>query len=187
MLVKLRLQSISIEKILPFRELCTLATDGLRVNTLIGDQVAIRTLVQLDGDVLTFVNPSVRITARDQAANEEHWEKVQGDLWKVSRQLRSIVHSITWAAAGVIFVIIACSTLRDASPQSWDTWTWILHVLANVVLPIGIGSVAYVGILRRKLAPIFLKALRFRIEMHSGLVRRREVIAAKRGVGGYRL
>lgn len=172
--------SIPMERLLPFRELCVLATGGLRVDSFADDVVVIRTLVQLDGDVLTFVSPSGQSREWDEAAIEEHWKKVQRTLSKVSDQLNNIVHSVTWAAAVLSFGIIGFSTLRDASPQDWDTCTWIFHVLGNVILPLGIGSVAYVGFLRRQLAPVFLKALRFWIGRHSSLARKEEVIAARR-------
>ncbi|MCY4555419.1 MAG: hypothetical protein OXF79_03365 [Chloroflexi bacterium] len=177
---KFSAKDIAIGRLLPFRELCVLATEGLRIDSLIGDKVLMRTLVQLDGDVLTFVSSPGKVARWDQTANEQHWEKVQRSLKKVSSQLNSIIYSVTWVASILSFGIIAFSTLRDASPESWDTCTWIFHVLINVILPLGIGSVAYVGFLRRQLAPVFLKALRFWIGWHSSLARKEEVIAAKR-------
>ena len=178
-------KSFPLERLLPFRELCVLATGGLRVDSLADDRVVVRTLVQLDGDVLTFVSPSAHIGRWDEAVNKQHWKKVQRALSKVSGQLNCVVYSVTWAAAVLSFGIMAFSTLRNASPQDWDTWTWIIHVLANVGIPLGIGSIAYVGFLRRHLAPVFLKALRYWIGRHSSVARKEELIAAKRGDGGY--
>lgn len=174
-------KGIRIDKLLPFRELCVLASGGLRVDSLADDKVVIRTLVQLDGDVLTFVSPPGQVGKWDEAQSEQHWAKVQHTLGKISGQLNCIIYSITWTAAILSFGIIAFFTLRDASLHSWDTYTWIFHALANLVLPLGIASIAYVGFLRRQLAPVFLKALRFWIGRHSTLIHKDEMIAAKRG------
>ena len=160
---------ISIDKLLPFRELCHIATAGLRVDSLVGGKVAMRTLVQLDGDVLTFVSPRNDVSGPTREVNEQHWNEVQCKLKKVSGQLNCIIRSFTWGAAVVIFVIMALLTIRDISPHNWNANMWVFHLLANVIFPVAIGSVAHIGFFRKLLAPVFLKVLRFWVAQHSGV------------------
>ena len=159
-------QRIPIDNLLPFQELCLIATAGLRVDSVVGSKVAMRTLVQLDGDVLTFVRPRNDVSGPTREVNEQHWKEVQCKLKKVSAQLNWVIRSFTWSTAVVIFVIIALITIRDVSPHGWDAKMWVFHLLANVICPVAIGSVAHIGLFRRLLAPVFLKVLRFWVAQH---------------------
>lgn len=145
-----------------------MVTAGLRVDSIVDGKVVMRTLVQLDGDVFTFVTPGNAIAAPARETSEQHWKEVQCKLKRVSAQLNRVVRSLTWGTAVVVFVIIALSTLRDVSPHSWDAKLWTLHLLANVVVPVAIGSIAHVGFIRRLLAPVLTKVIRFWVAQHSG-------------------
>ena len=138
-------QKVSIVSFLPFQELCLIATAGLRVDSIVDGKVAMRTLVQLDGDVLTFVRPRNDGVGPAQKIGERHWNEVQDKLKRVSTQLNWVIRSLTWGMAAIVFLIIALSTLRDVSPHSWDAKMWAVHVLANVVFPVAIGSIAHIG------------------------------------------
>ena len=158
-----------IDNLLPFQELCLIATVGLRVDSIVDGKVVMRTIVQLDGDVFTFVTPCNAIAAPARETSEQHWKEVQCKLKRVSAQLNRVIRSLTWGTAVVVFVIIAFSTLRDVSPYSWDAKMWALHLLANVVVPVAIGSIAHIGFIRRLIAPVFTKVIRFWVTQYSGL------------------
>ena len=161
-------QRFSIANLLPFQELCLIATAGLRVDSIVDGKVTMRTLVQLDGDVLIFVRPGNAVAGPTREISEQHWKEVQCKLKRVSAQLNWVIRSLTWGTAVVVLVIIALSTLRDVSLHSWDAKMWAIHLLANVVVPVAIGSIAHVGFVRRLLAPVFVKVLRFWVAQHSG-------------------
>ena len=157
----------SIENLLPFQELCLISTTGLTVDSVVDGQVAMRTFVQLDGDVLTFVRPRNAIAESTREIGEQHWNEVQCKLKKVSAQLNWVNRSLTWGMAVVVFVIIAFSTVRDASSHIWDVEMCVIHLLANVVFPVAIGSIAHIGFVRRLLAPVFVRVLRFWVAQHN--------------------
>ena len=154
-----RLASVR-EKTRPFKELVFLVTDGARVDSSVDGKVVVRTLVQLDGDVLTFVTPMSDMTGLTQAVYEQHWRDVELTLKKISKQLKYVVHYVIWSVAFVSFSIISVSTLQDVSLHDRDTNTWLLHALINVVLPVAIGTLGYIGLFRRLLAPLCLRAVR---------------------------
>ena len=137
------------------------------MDSFVDGKVAVRTLVQLDGDVFTFVTPTSNMTGFVHAIHEQHWKDVELTLKIISNQLKYVVHSVTWSVAFLSFSIISISTLRDVSLHSWDINTWIFSVLANVILPIAIGTLGYISFLRRMLAPLFLRVLRFWIRQHA--------------------
>ena len=161
-------EKVSVYGLLRFQELCLIATSGLRVDSIVDGKLVMRTLVQLDGDVLTFVRPHIDGTAPTQKIGEQHWKDVQDKLERVSGQLNWVIRSVTWGTAAIVFLITAVSTLRDVSPHSWDGKMWAMHALANVVFPVAIGSIAHVDFARRLFAPVFTKVLRLGIAQHKG-------------------
>ena len=150
------------------------------MDSFVDEKLAARTLVQLDGDVFTFVTPFSANTGASHAAHEQHWKEVERTLKKISAQLKLIVHSVTWTAAFLSFVIISVSTLRDLSFDGWDTNTWIVYLPVNVILPIAIGTAGHIGFFRRLLMPLFLKVLRFWIRQHAGHARIEALLSATR-------
>ena len=150
------------------------------MDSFVGNKLAARTLVQLDGDVLTFVTPFTYTMEPCHAIHAQHWKEVDRALGKISSQLKFIVHTVTWSGAFLTFAIMSVSTLRDLSFHDWDTNTWAINVLANVVLPVAIGTTGHLGYLRKLLAPLFLKVLRFWVRQHAGHDRIEALLTAKR-------
>ena len=138
------------------------------MDTFVGEKLAVRTLVQLDGDVFTFVTPFSGNTAALHAVHEQHWKRVERTLKKIYGQIKHVVQYATWTAAFLSFVIISVPTLQGISFDDWDTNIWITYGLVNVILPVAIGTVGHIGFLRRLVTPVILKLLRFWIKQHAG-------------------
>ena len=159
---------------LPLRDLCLLAVDGATVDTYHDGKVALRTIIQLDGDLLTFVTP----TAVDRAVRSAHSAEVKTLFTRIAAQVRGLAHVVTWPLGLAIFGILYVSSPPLFPLQVWDPDDWIRILVFNVGLPSIIGALGHVPLTRRLLGKGLLKTIRFWLRAHSRWSRVQAVLAA---------
>ena len=147
--------------IFPFRELCDLLEDGITVESRVGEHLVMRTVIQLDGDVMTFAVPTSNLPVSADGLRDKHWSMVDNVLRIIAAQLGDIARMVTLSAALLYFAMVAAVTLQDFSPATWDTRTWIHENLIHVAIPLILGAIGYVSPFRRFLEPLCHKVLRF--------------------------
>ena len=100
--------SRSLIKRLPLRELSDLLVGGTIVETCIEKQPVLRTIIQLDGVVMTFVVP---LDSPDESVYKKHWGKVENRLVTIAEQLNGVVRLVTWRFGLLIILISVGHTL----------------------------------------------------------------------------
>ena len=160
----------------PLRDLCLLAVDGATVDTYHDGKLALRTIIQLDGDLLTFVTP----TAVDRAVRSAHSAEVTTLLTRIAAQVHGVAHIVTWPLGLAIFGILYVSLPPLFPLQVWDSDDWIRILVFNVGLPSIISTLGHVPLTRRLLGKGLLKTLRFWLRAHSRWSRVQALVAATR-------
>lgn len=160
----------------PLRDLCLLAVDGATVDTYHNDKLALRTIIQLDGDILTFVTP----TAVERSVRSAHSAEVKTLLTRIAAQVRGVAHVVTWPLGLVTFGILYVSSPPLFPLQAWNSDDWIRILLFNVGSPSIIGALGHVPLTRRLLGMGLLKTIRFWLRAHSRWSRVQALVAATR-------
>ena len=153
--------------ILPFGELSNLLVDGVTVESWDGTHLVMRTVIQLDGDVMTFATPMTHSMASDRTLRDRHWAKVEDVISNVVNQLDGIVRLVAWTAALAYIIIVAAFTLQDFSLQSWDTQTWFTQVLVHLAVPLAIGALGYIAPVRKILEPFSTSIVQILTRQHG--------------------
>ena len=120
------------------------------METLHAGHVAVRTTVQLDGDVLTFATPA----AADASVRKRHAERVEKKLRALARWLDAPASLVTWCAGGIYFLVMTLrSTPWALDIDAWTEFDWI-GFLANATVSVAIGLGGRLGFVRRLLAKL---------------------------------
>lgn len=146
--------SHSLVKRLPLRELSDLLRGGTIVETCIGKDPLLRTIIQLDGDVMTFLAP---LALPDESTNKKHWEKVEKRLVTIAGQLDSLVRWVTWGIGSLIVLSAVGDTLREYSPNTNEMWDWGVSLAVSALPGLLLGGVGHIPLVRELLGKLFLK------------------------------
>ena len=109
--------------------------------------IAMRTIIQLDGDVLTFATAA----ASDGAVRGRHGQSVQARLRYVAERLDGSAEIATWHVGVACFLVAGvCSFPWESELDGWGMldWTWFV---ANVVVSAVVGLAGRIGLFRRLL------------------------------------
>ena len=151
-------------RLLPLHELCNLFVDGTTVDSYADEKLVLRTVIQLDGDIMTFVMP---LEPSSQIIHNKHWKRVGNRLATISNQLNGMVRLVTWPIGLSFFVITAAFTFREFSPHTWGKGDWIFYVAVNVILPLFIGAIGHVSLVRNMIGKLFIKTVRRWLGQHN--------------------
>ena len=154
----------SLVKRLPLRELFDLWVGGTIVETCIDKKPVLRTIIQLDGDVMTFVASSV---LPDESIYKKHWEKVGNRLVTIAEQLNGVVRLVTWRFGLLIILICVGHTLWENSPDTSKMGDWVLNVALSALPGLLIGAVGHIPLLHKLLGKLILKTIWFWVGLHT--------------------
>ena len=135
------------------KELRGFLRDGMTVETSDTGRLVMRTMVQLDGDLITFVAPP----AADEAVRTRHWALVDAKLKVVTDRLNGTARVPTWWLAGVYFAW----RLWELAPVGDDT-AWI-RVFYDVAVSLAIATAGMVSPIRRLVWRLVVWAMRSRL------------------------
>ena len=138
--------------------------DGTTVDSYVDGKLVLRTIIQLDGDIMTFVAP---LEPSGQIIHNKHWKRVECRLATISDQLNGMVRLVTWPIGLAFFVIMAVCTLREFSSHTWGTANWIFYVALNVIVPFCLGAIGYVPLVRKTVGKLFLRTIRHWLGQHN--------------------
>ena len=152
-------------KILHLRELSNLLMGGTAVETCIDGSIALRTVVQLDGDVLTFVLPSA---STNESIYKKHWESVEDTLATISNQLNGVVRRVS-LFVGALFALIFVGfklyeTFLGAS-QEVHNWISISVALLSILVVVA-GNTRYIPWVSKLLQIRISKLIWFVVDRH---------------------
>ena len=164
-------------RLLPLHELCNLFVDGTTVDSYVDEKLVLRTIIQLDGDIMTFVTP---LEPSGQIIHNKHWKRVEYRLATISNQLNGMVRLVTWPIGLIFFVITAAFTLRESSLQTWGKGDWIFYVAVNLIPPLFIGAIGHVSLVRKAIGKLFLRTIRHWLSQHNRHARIDALLNAKR-------
>ena len=139
----------------PFRDLCSLLSGGVTIDTHNGNSIAFRTVIQVDGDVLTIV-------ARCDGAEalwEAHAEGVAKVLARMSDQLHGVVRWLTGLAGVATFAVLALCWWPAAPFSRWVLEDWLHLFVINFSIPISVGALAKMPVVRRAIGTALLHAV----------------------------
>ena len=156
--------SRSLIKRLPLRELSDLLVGGTIVETCIEKQPVLRTIIQLDGDVMTFVVP---LDSPDESVYKKHWGKVENRLVTIAEQLNGVVRLVTWRFGLLIILISVGHTLCESSQDTSAMGDWVLNVAPSVLPGLLIGAVGHIPLLHKLLGKLILKTIWFWVGLHT--------------------
>ena len=94
----------------PFKDLIDCYNDGAVIETSRGEEILFRTVVQLDGDVLTL---SPKSSIPDQDLRTLHWQNVDKRIKKLGQALKRAEKTILMVLSSVILTIILICTHSD--------------------------------------------------------------------------
>ena len=137
-------------------ELSVFLQEGTTVETCHAGAPAMRTVVQLDGDVLTFATAA----ARKPTVRERHAARVEDRIRAVARRLDGWVEVATWLGGGVVFVGAAGYSLPwEGGVDRWAEvgWTWVVCSLGASA---AIGFAGRLGFVRRILFRALVRLVR---------------------------
>ena len=154
----------SLVKRLPLRELSDLLVGGTIVETCIEKHPVLRTIIQLDGDVMTFVVP---LDSPDESVYKKHWEKVENRLVTIAEQLNGVVRLVTWRIGLVTILIFVGHTLWENSPDTSKMGDWVFNVALSALPGLLIGALGHISLGHRLLGKIFLKTISFWVRLHT--------------------
>ena len=170
----------SLVKLLPLYELSTLLTSGTIVETCINDRAVLRTIVQLDGDVMTFVVP---VAVTDDAIHARHWKEVRKQLATIADQLNGVVR-VSTRFIGIVVTLVLFGSIQDPYVPSGDIVLQWVGDLTFSVLPgflVGIGG--YWRPVRRMLGKLILKTSGFWLGGHLRYASIDAMLQVRRRVG----
>ena len=149
---------------LPLRELPDLWVGGTIVETCIEKEPVLRTIIQLDGDVMTFVVP---LDSPDELVYKKHWEKVEHRLVTIAEQLNGVVRLATWQIGLLVFLICVSHTLWENFSDTSKMGDWVFNVTLSALPGLLIGALGHTSLGHRLLGKIFLKTISFWIRLHT--------------------
>ncbi len=156
--------SRSLVKRLPLRELSDLWVGGTIVETCIEKEPVVRTIIQLDGDVMTFVVP---LESPDESVYKKHWEKVESRLVRIAEQLNGVVHLVTWCISLPFFLILVGPTLYEHPTDTSQIGGWILNFTCSALPGLLIGMAGHISLMRKLLGKLILKTIWFWVGLHT--------------------
>ena len=136
----------------PFRDLCSLMSGGATVDTHNGKSIAFRTVIQVDGDVLTMVAHC----DGTEALWETHAEGVAKVLARMSDQLHGVGRWLTGWAGIATFAVLALCWRPDAPFSAWVLEDWLHLFVINFSMPISLAALARVPVVRRAIGTVLL-------------------------------
>lgn len=154
---------VRLNACVPLRELCSLLLDGATVDTYKGNQIAFRTVIQLDGDVFTMISRS----DNTQALWVTHVAKVTNLLAHISNQLNGAIRMLTWQVGVAMFIILALCWRPDSALLMWRIDEWIHLVIINLLIPMGFGFLGRMPLLRRAIGKVFLRSIPIWLGFHG--------------------
>lgn len=134
------------------KELNSFLRDGMTVETGDALGLAMRTVVQLDGDVITFVAPG----AANEAARTKHWEQVEARLKVVSDRLNGTALVPTWWIGGLYFA----RPLWELALGEETAW---VHLLCDAGVAFGISVLGMIPSVRRQAWKLTVSVVRRRL------------------------
>lgn len=160
----------------PLRDLRSLLSGGATVDTHNGNSIVFRTVIQVDGDVLTIVADS----DGTEGLWDTHAENVVKMLARVADQLDGIVRWLTcWVGIGA-FGVLALYWGPDASFSVWGFDDWLHLFVINFSTPLGLAALVQVPVVRRAIGGALLRTIPW-IALHDRRDRIEAVRAAGRG------
>ena len=120
------------------KELHSFLRDGMTVDTSDGGSLAIRTIIQLDGDVLTFVAPA----AANQAVRTRHSAQVEARLKVVSDRLNGTALVPTWLFGGLYITGRLWELVSVGDEEAW------VRLLFDAGISVGISVVGMIPAIR---------------------------------------
>lgn len=141
------------------KELRCFLRDGMTVETADAGRLAMRTVIQLDGDVMTFVAPA----AVDQAVRTRHSVQVEARLKVVSDRLNGTALVPTWCFA----CLYLAGRLWEMGPIG-DESAWV-RLLFDVGVSVGISVLGVIPAIRRLAWKLAVWTLRQRLDPYATL------------------
>ena len=142
-------------KLLLLRELSNLLMGGTIVETRIDKEPPVlRTIIQLDGDIMTFVASSASL---DESICKRHWDSVEYRLGIIAEQLSGVVRLVTWSIGVMIFLVLVGPMLSKYPTEEKEIGAWVLHILSNALPSLLIGLIGHIPLICKILGRFLLK------------------------------
>ena len=159
----------------PLRDLCSLLSGGATIDTHNGDSIVLRTVIQVDGDVLTIVADS----DGTEALWDAHAKSVVKLLARISDQLNGIARWLTFWVVGIgTFGVLALCWGPNASYSEWGLDDWLHLFIVNFSMPMGLTALAQAPVIRRAIVGALLRTIPW-LALHD----RRDRIEAVQAAG----
>ncbi len=130
--------------LLPFRELSDLVAGGTIVETSTDEDLVARTVIQLDGDIVTFVVPS----ALNETSIDRHFLNVDLRLCRITEQLICVVNAFKWIGLVILLFSFGC-TLSEVVSNSRNSWDWILNITLGTLPGVLFISAGFTPVARK--------------------------------------
>ena len=160
----------------PLRDLCSLLSGGATVDTYSDDSIVFRTVIQIDGDVLTIVADSDGA----EALWDAHAQDVVKLLDRIADQLNGVMRWLTRWLGIAAFGVLALYWGPDASFSTWGFNDWLHLFVINFSMPLGLAALVQVPVLRRAIGGALLRTLPW-LGLHHRRDRMEAVQAADSG------
>lgn len=125
------------------KELSQFLRDGVVVDTPESGDAALRTVVQLDGDVLTFATRD----AVSETLQCEHWSRVAARIEPIADRLRGTARLPTWPV-GLTYILAAVWRHEEILAGSWETVN-LERIVLHLTIGFGVSAMGWVPLLRR--------------------------------------
>ena len=133
----------------------TCLMEGMTVETCHGGALAMRTIIQLDGDVLTFATAA----GSDEKVREQHTVRLEAQLGVVARRLDGMADIVMRLLGSVYLgVAVVWSFPEWLDMDGWKEFSWWFAV--NLGVSVMIGFAGRAGFVRRVVWKALLRLVR---------------------------